>query len=304
MYIIDSHCDSIERLAAPLVCKHNFSSNYPQLQFVAMFVCHEGEDGDTSYKRTVRYLEHFDESIKNEHTKIQKVTDFRGILSAFECKKHAALLAVEGGQGIAHSLDNFVMLYNRGVRVFGLAWVHSDLAKSNRLKKGEADTGLTDFGRQVVNTGNELGMIFDVSHLSDKSFWDVAAISKKPIIATHSNLRAVCPHSRNLTDDMALEIKRQGGMIGLNLYPDFIKEGGATLDDLITHVDHALSLGLENNLGFGFDIDGTDGLYPAPLDESGSIHDAVIKKLLTVYPQAVVEKIAYKNYLEFLKKNL
>ena len=304
MYIIDSHCDSIERLDSPLVCKHNFSSKYPQLQFVAMFVCHDGEDGDASFLRMQRYLEHFDKSIKNEHTKIEKVTDFNGILSAFEQKKHAALLTVEGGRAINGSIENLKYVYGRGVRVFGLSWGHTDLAKSNRLKKGEADTGLTPLGRKVIKAGNELGMIFDVSHLSDKSFWDVAAISKKPMIATHSNFRKVCPHSRNLTDDMALEIKRQGGMIGLNLYPDFVKSGGATLDDLIFHVEHALSLGLENNLGFGFDIDGTDGLYPAPLDENSSIHDAVIKKLLTVYPQAVVEKIAYKNYLEFLKKNL
>lgn len=304
MYIVDSHCDSIERLDRPLVNKHNFSIKYPQLQFVAMFACHPGEDVQTCFGRTQRYLEHFDRSLKNEHAKIEKVTDFCEIAAAFSRGKHAALLTVEGGSGIAGSIDNFTELYRRGVRVFGLAWLHNDLAKSNRLQEGECDTGLTSLGKSVIQKGNELGMIFDVSHLSDNSFWDVAALSKKPIVATHSNFRAVCDHSRNLTDDMAREIVRRDGMIGLNLYPDFIDGERATVDRLFAHIDYALELGCQDHLGFGFDIDGTDGLYPISISEDSSIHDQIVDKMLTRYPHSLIEKIAYKNYMEFLEKYL
>ena len=304
MYVIDSHCDSIERRRDLLIQKHNFSQKYPHLQFTAVFVAKDKSDVITAYDQTVDFIDYFNKSIKNERDKICKVTDFDGILAAFGQKKHAALLTIEGGAALSGNIDRLNEFYDIGVRFFGLAWHHSELAKSNRLVDGEAATGLTAFGKRVVKRADDLGMIIDVSHLSDKSFWDVASISKKPIVATHSNFRAICNNSRNLTDEMALEIKRQGGMIGLNIYPPFIKEKNAALKDIFTHIDHALESGLEDCLGFGLDIDGTYGAYPTGIDEKQSIHDKIIKQLLTRYPRAVVEKIAYKNYFEFLKKHL
>ncbi|MBR6709797.1 MAG: membrane dipeptidase, partial [Clostridia bacterium] len=221
MYIVDGHCDSIQKVDRGwygIVNPYNYSKRYQQLQFVALFCSREGEDVEQCYQRAIRYVGHFSIAMANEKDKVLPVKTYADIERAFAEGKHAALMTMEGGTGIKGSKKIFNDFYNVGVRVFGLAWLHNDLAKSNRLEEGEEDTGLTDLGREIVAEGNRLGMIFDVSHLSDKSFWDLAEISKKPIIASHSNFRALCSHSRNLTDDMAREIIRQGGMIGLNLW--------------------------------------------------------------------------------------
>lgn len=289
MYIIDMHCDSIGA-APPLAKDYNFSKKYPQLQTVALF--------DTDGTKTSGFIKTFKECVRNEN--LCFVKDYSDIESAFKNNSHAVMLSIEGGTVL--ETNSIYDLYNEGVRIVGLAWYSNNLAKSNRLTVGETDTGLTDLGKKIVAEGNGLGIIFDVSHLSDKSFWDLAEISKKPIIATHSNFRALCPHSRNLTDAMAKEIIKQGGVIGLNLYPDFVGEN-PTADTLFCHIDHCMSLGGENSLGFGFDIDGTDGKYISPITEKESIHDKLIELMLRHnYPESLVCKISYKNILNFLRK--
>lgn len=289
MYIIDAHCDSIG-CAPPLVKGHNFSKKYPHLQVVALF--------DTDGAKTENYIATYKKCVKDE--KLCAVTTFTDIKNAFEKSQNAVLLSIEGGTVLeTHSLEHF---YNEGVRIVGLAWYSNALAKSNRLQKGELDTGLTDLGRETVKKGNDLGIIFDVSHLSDNSFWELAELSKKPIAATHSNFRALCSHSRNLTDAMAREIIKQGGVIGLNLYPDFVGKN-RSVGALFEHIDHCLSLGGEDCLGFGFDIDGTDGQYVCPLDETESIHDKITELMLSHgYKTDLIEKIAYKNFLNFFQK--
>lgn len=310
MYIVDSHCDSIQqvdRRRHGIVNPYNYSQKHRQLQFVALFCSWPGEAPEACFKRAVRYLGHFTLAMAAEADRVVPVHTWADIETAFNADKHAALLTMEGGTGILGSEKILRDFYLAGVRVFGLAWLTNDLAKSNRLEEGEADTGLTDTGRAIVAEGNRLGMIFDVSHLSDKGFWDVAALSAKPPVATHSNFRALCPHSRNLTDDMAREIIRRDGMIGLNLCPDFLHSDKTkqTVEAYFRHLDHCLSLGGEAHIGFGCDIDGTSGKYPAPLEESGPIHDRLIEFMLRHnYTETLVEQVAGGNWLRFLRKYL
>lgn len=310
MYVVDAHCDSIQNLddgTFGIVNPYNFTSKFNQLQFVALFCGRPGEDAEQSYSRAVRYIDCFYISMQKESDKVIPAKSYADIERAFSLGKHAAILSIEGATGLKGDKNILREFYSAGVRVMGLAWLSNDLAKSNRLEEGEEDTGLTDIGREIVSEGNRLGMIFDVSHLSDKSFWDLAEISKKPIVATHSNFRSICHNSRNLTDAMTVEIIKQKGMIGINLCPRFIhiEPEKQTVDYLFAHIDHCLSLGGEDSLGFGFDIDGTSGKYPSPLDETSSIHDRVIDAMLSHnYSESLVGKIAGGNYLEYLKKNL
>ncbi len=310
MYIVDSHCDSIgevDSTGCNLVMPHNFSNKYPQLQFVAMFCCHSGETEEECYRRAVRYVGHFAIQSEAEKQSFVPVRTYADIERAFASGKHAALLTIEGGSGIKSSAEEFRKFYNVGVRVFGMAWLSNSLAKSNRLSYGEEDTGLTPLGREIINEGNRLGMIFDVSHLSDKSFWDTMELAAKPPIASHSNFRALCPHGRNLTDDMAKALIARGGMIGLNFYPPFItKDGdGATVEELFKHAEHCLEIGGENNIGFGGDVDGTSGHYPSEIDQTRSIHDQLVEFMLRHnYSEKLAEKIAYKNYMNYLRVNL
>lgn len=310
MYVADFHCDSIQKADAGLwgvVNPYNFSSRFLQLQFVALFCGQPGKSPEQNYECAKSYADCFLKHAQDKGSPFIQAKNFADIERAFSCGKHAAILSIEGADGIKGDKNILRNFYDVGVRVMGLAWLSNQLAKSNRIEIGEEDTGLTERGKMIVEEGNKLGMIFDVSHLSDKSFWDLAELSEKPIIATHSNFRSICDNSRNLTDDMTLEIIKQKGIIGINLCPRFIhiEQERQTVDSLFCHIDHCLSLGGEDCLGFGFDIDGTGGKYPSPLDESTSIHDRVIESmLLHNYSETLVNKIAGGNCLEYLKNNL
>ena len=309
MYVVDSHCDSIQQVDGrnfPLVNPYNISQKYKQLQMVAMFCSWPHETPRECYKRATRYMGLFSVAMDNESDKIVKVKTYADVEKAFADDKHAALLAIEGGTGIMGDAQIFREFYNFGVRVFGLAWLHNDLAKSNRLEEGEEDTGLSDKGREIIALGNELGMIFDISHLSDKAFWDVIELTKKPVIATHSNFRDICPHSRNLTYDMAKALIDKGGVIGLNFYPKFISENpdDHTIAGLFKHLDYCLENFGEDGIGFGGDIDGTSGRFPRDIVLTRSIHDQLIEFMQQHYSETVVEKVAGGNYLNFLKNNL
>lgn len=310
MFIVDSHCDSIAFVAGkgrPLVNVHNFSSGYKQLQFVAMFCASREEGCEDAYQKTLTYIDAFERSLRDEADRIVRVKTYSDIEYAFANNKHAALLAVEGGSGIKGSLSVLKDFYDVGVRVFGLAWLSNELAKSNRLTEGEADTGLTDLGRKVVIAGNELGLIFDASHLSDKSFWDLMCLSRKPVIASHSNFRTLCGHSRNLTDEMAKAIVERDGMIGLNMYPPFINDDVSlqTVDGYFDHLDYCIDKFGADNVGFGGDIDGTSDEYPSPIVCTESIHDQFVTVMhRRGYSDDLIEKFAGGNYLNFLKKYL
>lgn len=311
MYIIDSHCDSIQQVDQRnhgIVNPYNFSGRYPQLQLVAAFCSWPGEDKRKSYERACRYIGQFLIAMENEKDRVMQVKTAADIETAFAAGKHGAMLTIEGGTGIMGSVDIFREFRQIGVRVFGLAWLSNDLAKSNRVfDDGEEDTGLTDIGREIVAEGNRLGMIFDVSHLSDKSFRDIIEIAEKPVIASHSNFRALCGHSRNLTDEMAKALVDRGGMIGLNLCTSFIHEETEkrTLEYFFNHLDYCLEKFGEDCIGFGGDVDGVSGVYPAPLTTERPIHDQLIEYMEDRgYSAEIIEKAAYRNYLNYFKKYL
>jgi membrane dipeptidase len=135
----------------------------------------------------------------------------------------AALMGVEGGHAIENSLDNLEDLYGRGVRYMTLTWNNgNDWAGSSMDAKRAG--GLTLFGREVVRRMNELGMLVDVSHVSDATFWDVMTSTARPVIASHSCCRALASHPRNLSDDQLRAIARNGGVVGINFYPVFLDD--------------------------------------------------------------------------------
>jgi membrane dipeptidase len=146
---------------------------------------------------------------------------------AVKDKKFAAMMGVEGGHMIEDKIENLDNLYIRGARYMTLTWNNSTswaTSAADETTKGDslAHKGLTDFGKTIVNRMNELGMIVDVSHIGEQTFWDVMETTKKPVIASHSNVWNLCPHRRNLKDDQIKAIAKNGGVIHLNFYAGFI----------------------------------------------------------------------------------
>lgn len=169
--------------------------------------------------------------------------------------KMSAILTIEGPAGFDFDPALLEDLYKVGFRITTLGWNEKNVLCGSHKTGG----GLTDLGKEYVFEAQRLGMLVDVSHISDEAFWDIMEITNAPVIASHSNSRAVYDVSRNLTDDMFKAISQTGGVAGLNLYPGFLGEN-ATLDTVCNHVIHWLELDGEKHVALGGDLDGVEAL--------------------------------------------
>ena len=211
-----------------------------------------------------------------------------------------AILSIEGGEGI-YSLAALRNYYRLGVRIAALTWNFSNHIASGAFEE-DTTRGLTEFGKKVVNEMNALGMLIDVSHLNRKSFYDIAEITKMPIIATHSCSDAICPHVRNLTDEQFNIIKQSGGCVGINFYPTFLTDDGkCTVDDIVKHIDHFMELGGEDNIGIGADFDGVDCL-PEGINGAQDVYKVFDRLLQKGYTDEQIEKISHKNFEKIMEK--
>ena len=176
-----------------------------------------------------REMDLLDEVIKNNPDKIALTRTTAEMEQAVKEKKIAALFGVEGGHMIENSLEKLDQIYSRGARYMTLTWNNStDWATSawdETYKKdslAKTHKGLTDFGREVVKRMNRLGMMVDLSHVGEQTFWDAIATTSSPVIVSHSNAWSICPVPRNLKDDQILAVGKNGGVIGLNFYSGFV----------------------------------------------------------------------------------
>ena len=301
MYIVDTHCDSLLTVNADRGLKnpHNLSAKYPQLQLFAEFVPKDGMPPEYRRKRIFGLLDVY--IAECQRLGILPVRDCQELNYAIENGLNSSILAIEGGGGLLPDSTEIDTLYRMGLRVMGLCWDTNELAASAWDRE---DTGLTEDGKAMVDILSAYGIIIDVSHLSDRSFYDVMERTAYPVIATHSNFRDVCQSPRNLTLDMARRIASRGGIIGLNIYPGFLNDSGrADKDDIYRHVDYCLDKIGEDVLCFGCDIDGVEA-YPCGFSEDESIHDTLVDILLERYSSSMVEKIAGLNAINFFKGNL
>ena len=174
----------------------------------------------------------------------------------------STVLTIEGPAGFGYDPGLLEDLYAIGFRMTNLGWNEQNLLTGSCVTGG----GLTEQGKEFVRQAQKTGIAIDVSHISDEAFWDMMDITEKPIIASHSNSRALCDVPRNLTDEMYLAICKTGGTVGMNLYGDFLGEE-PTIDTLCDHVLHFLQLaGSDKHVSLGSDFDGMDDL---PADITG-----------------------------------
>jgi membrane dipeptidase len=197
------------------------------------------------------------------------------------------------------NIKNLDCFYNLGVRSICLTWNHkNEIASGNGA---EVDTGLTPFGVEVVSKMDEMGMIIDLSHISEKSYYDVLAISKKPVICSHSNAKKICNHKRNLTDDQLVSLKRIEGVTGINFYPTFLNnDETASVKDIINHIEYISGLIGIDYIGIGADFDGVDSL-PEGISGVQDLEKVFNELLKLNYSEENVKKIAGKNFLRVIK---
>lgn len=264
MYIFDSHIDTLSRLMEVdqtltdnqgHVDLAKLRKNGKGAQFFAAFVSPTFYHGKALHN-TLEMLDLFWQWMEEYPEYLAFAGSGADIVQILNSGKMACLLAIEGGEALEGKLANLRMFYRLGVRLLTLTWNHRNDLASGALEGNEGG-GLSLFGQAVVDEMNKLGMLVDVSHLNEPGFWDVIRVSKSPIIASHSNARALCDHPRNLTDEQVRAVADKGGVIGVNFCPAFLaKNRRATIHEVVQQIEYLVKVGGIECVGIGSDFDG------------------------------------------------
>lgn len=310
--LIDTHCDTAFELYHK---KESILQNSCHIsldkaakyqsyaQFFAIWADRRRTDDET-YADFLKISDNLSKEITANNCKINAVTTFEEMATAWGNGKSAAFLAVEDARILGGKIERLDILKARGVKYMTMMWGGKTCIGSSH----DVDGGLTDFGREVVNKCFEYGIVPDVSHSNEQTTEEISAIAYehgKPFIASHSNCYSLFPHTRNLREKHLNDIINLGGIVGISLCPYHIKdmtEGNCTVKDVVAHIEKYLELGAKDVLGLGCDLDGTD--LPQGF---GGIDDlySIAEELSSLnYTDELIEKIFYRNFYEFIKKTL
>ena len=301
--VFDLHCDTADKLLAGAELNKNTShidlERAGQLPgYAQCFACFTTTGGrynpvDVFEKKLAVLMR----ELMNNSGKISQVFSASDIEENLAGKMMSAIFTIEGPAGFGYDPALLEDLYKIGFRITTLGWNEDSPLAGSHITGG----GLTDLGREYVKEAQRLGMLVDVSHISDQGFWDIMDITASPVIASHSNSRAVWQHSRNITDDMYRAICKTGGVVGINLYPDFLGEN-ADLETVCRHVLHFASLDPEcAHIALGGDLDGIERT-PAGFDgiqDYPKLAEALLANGLT---EEQVYRIFWQNALGVMKQ--
>ncbi len=347
-YVIDLHCDTPDRLAAN---SFDLGENYPYGQVdipkmrkggvsgVFFAVYNAGARGATpdKYEDALKIIDLVKEQVTLHPNDLVLATSADDIATAKQAGKIAVLMGIEGGHMIDSNLDHLRRLHELGGRYMTLTHgVHLPWAGSSG-DKPEEDPGLTDFGREVVAEMNRLGMMVDVSHISDKTFAGVMEAAKAPMIASHSSCRALSDHPRNMTDAMIRAVADRGGVVHINFYNSFLDAGyrsranayeeaeepaeGETAEAawarrmrkleaigrtpfsvLLDHFEHAANVAGVDHVGLGSDFDGVTEELPTDMEDISKIPNLIPGLRERGFADDAVSKILGGNTLRVMRE--
>jgi membrane dipeptidase len=223
--------------------------------------------------------------------------------------KLAAVLHIEGAEGIDPDLHMLDVLYESGLRSIGPVWSRPNIfghgVPFRYPSTPDTGPGLTDRGLDLIRACNRLKIMIDLSHLNEKGFWDVARLSDAPLVATHSNAWEICQHSRNLTDKQLAAIRESRGMVGVNFATSFIRPDGQRNDDtpleeMIRHMDHLIEHVGVDGVGLGSDFDGAT--IPAEIGDVRGLTRLVDAMRRHGYDEATLRKLCHENWMHVLER--
>ena len=263
--VFDGHCDTPMELwqkeehltknsGHVSLQKAQALSGYVQFYAFCTVWLPKSDSFESHYEKALAY---FDRELDENAGRIVRCSNEKDARAAVAAGKCGTFLSIEGAEAISCDPGKLEMAYAQGVRMIAPCW-NAENALTGSIVSGG---GLTEKGREFVRRAQKLGIILDVSHISEKAFWDLCDITEKPFVASHSNSRAICRHVRNLTDEQFKALCAAGGTAGLNLYGAFLRdEGAVTPEDVWRHIEHFLELGGEGHIALGGDLDGCDVL--------------------------------------------
>lgn len=309
--IVDFHCDTlylIQKDNRDITKKNDkghidlirLDEGMVHLQVFATFIEPEYMRKDAATK-TLKMIDKLYQ-LMEKTDKIKLILNGKDVDEAKNENKLGALLSIEGGEALEGDLALLRMFYKLGVRAMTLTWsLRNDLGDGIL---GSSDYGLTSFGKDVIKEMNRLGMIVDVSHLNERGFWDAINICEKPLIASHSDCKALCNHPRNLNDDQIKAIAAKGGVIGINFCPDFLRDDdNASIEDVLDHIEHIVNLVGINHVGFGSDFDGIEKT-PFGLDDAASFPKILDGLKKRGFSDDEINSISHVNFERIIKEIL
>ena len=320
MKYIDMHCDTITALyKSNGDLLHNDLHNDLKkmkdgecmLQNFAIFTDISSEDSSF----TKNSIEYYYKQLDKNKDLIRPVYTYEDILNNDRNGLISSMLTLEEGSVIDGDLSNLDWYYKQGVRMITLTWnypngighpnfIYDDSEYRDRLHQINEKDGLTDFGIEYVRRMSELGIIVDVSHLSDKGFYDVLEYTDRPFVASHSNARSLCNVGRNLSDDMIRRLSDRGGVTGLNFCSAFIKDDNeryTSIEGMVEHIRYIVNVGGIDGIGLGSDF---DGIHNKLEIKNASGLPRLYEALRKYFSEEDIEKIFYKNVLRVYKEFL
>ncbi|MCC3863981.1 dipeptidase [Terrisporobacter petrolearius] len=323
MKIVDFHCDTISQLYD--IRKSGESINLKQnrlhldiekmkkgdymLQVFASYV--DLGSNNKPLESCLSYIDLLYDEVEKNKEHIGIVYTYEDILTNIKKNKMSALLSIEEGGVCKGNLALLRNFYKLGVRMMTLTWNYeNELAYPNGYFYDEEKNekkGLKEKGFEFINEMERLGIIIDVSHLSDDGIYDVYNNTSKPFIASHSNAREVCSHQRNLTDDMIKKIGERGGLIGVNFYSSFLNNNykssdTSKIEDIINHIKYISNTGGIDCVGIGSDFDGIDCSLEFENSSKMQLIYGEMKK--SGFREEDIEKVFYKNAIRLFKELL
>jgi len=336
--VIDTHCDTTQRLADPawsIIRRDRYGHvDLPRLReggvdalFLAAYAPELEQPGD-GISAAIAQIARIHDAAARHADQITLARSAFDVRAAKEAGKVALLVAVEGGHLIENSIDVLRDYHDRGAMYLTLTHsFHTNWADSSGVRDDLAPRhgGLTDFGKEVVRELNRLGMMVDVSHASDATFWDVLETSSAPVIASHSSCRAVAPHRRNLSDEMIRAIAEKDGIVQINFALHFVDRAAPPLSEdaikrwlgaggvlrepvtdhvtplsvLVDHFDHAMQLVGPKHVGIGSDFDGVPAL-PTGMEHCGKLPHITAALFARGYTETQVRPMLGENVLRVL----
>ncbi len=297
-------------------------------QFFSVWVSPDYYDPDDpvpgrAKERANAILDSIDEQLRRHRDRMQLARTADEVRRITTEGRLAALVGIEGGHAIEDDLQTLRDFYERGVRYMTLTWSFTHGWADSAGGAGEADAerrhgGLSPFGETVVREMNDLGMLVDVSHVSDETFWDALKVTRAPVIASHSSARALVPLPRNMSDDMLRAIGANDGVVMINfmgmvLDPDkstfsfildLLLHGGSTVvsvSDVVDHIEHVAKVAGIKHVGLGSDFDGSPGsFFPMGLRDVGDFPNITLELLRRGYAADQIQLILGENLLRVL----
>ncbi len=301
MPIFDLHADSLVKAyenGYSLKDSKKLQVNFEKIilkkyfcQCFAIFVNDNIKNPFEYYKRVVNFF--------NEQLIDSKINVVRG-KNPFKKNKINAILTVENAVILGNDISKIDHLVNDGVKMVTLVWNNENLLAHSHKN---ADIGLKTFGYECIEKFNKVGIIADLSHISNKGFSDACVFSKKPVVASHSNSKSVCNHSRNLTDENLKILSNNGGVVGINFYPPFIatSKNANYVEELLFHIKQIKKVAGVQCIAIGSDFDGID--ISCEIDEPNKINILIDYLKNSGFTSSEIECITYKNALRVFNEN-